>query len=102
VPGQKKHGAPREWDFWQLAQLFADIEYLKRKANWSVRKICEELPKTKGYKQRWGRYKPDRLRRAYSQANALQKKNAVFQLILSGHPTMRKYSSYKRDYPARE
>ena len=83
-PGQKKHGAPQEWDFWQMAQLFADIEYLKRKEHWSVRKVCNELPKTKGYRQRWGRYKPDRLRNAFLQANSLRKRNAEFLLILSG------------------
>ena len=77
LPGQRKHGAPQEWDYWQLAQLFADIEYLKRKEHWSVRKICGELPKAKGYKQRWGR-------KAYSQANALRNKNTEFLLILSG------------------
>jgi hypothetical protein len=83
-PGARKHGAPQEWDFWQMAQLFADIEYLKRKAHWSVRKVCNELPKTKGYKQRWRRYKPDRLRKAYLQAKKLQKDQFEFQLILSG------------------
>jgi hypothetical protein len=82
--GDKKHGAPQEWDFWQMAQLFADVENLKRNKHWSVRKICDELPKTKGYKQRWGRYKSDRLRSAYSQANKLRKENVEFLLILSG------------------
>ena len=72
--GAKKHGAPQEWDFWQMAQLFSDIEYLKRKKNLSVRKVCNELPKTKGYIRRWGRYKSDQLRKAYSDANKLRKK----------------------------
>jgi len=80
----KKHGAPQEWDLWQLAQLFADIEFLKKKEGASIREVCNDLPKRKAYAKRWGRYKPDRLRRAYSQANKLRMESSEFQLILSG------------------
>jgi hypothetical protein len=82
--GDKKHGAPQEWDFTQLAQLFADIEFLKRKERLSIRKICDELPKRTGYKRRWGRYKAGRLRLAYWDANKLRTKNVEFLFILSG------------------
>jgi hypothetical protein len=82
--GERKHGAPKEWDFEQLARLFADIEFLKRKDNSSVRKICEGLPKRKNYAGRWGRYKPPSLRRAYAKAGKLCKESLMFRIFLCG------------------
>ena len=76
-PGAKKHGAPLEWTTQQLCELFSDIEYLKRKTRMSIRKICETLPRTKGYAPRWGCYTGSALRKAYSKA----KKNRQFLLF---------------------
>jgi hypothetical protein len=84
LPGQKKHGAPQEWDLRQQAELFADVEFLKKKDNASVRKVCDDLPKRKAYRTRWGRYKPDLLRRTYSRANRLRMASLEFRLILCG------------------
>ena len=70
-----KHGAPLEWSHQQLAQLFADVEFLKKSTGDSVRHICAELPKRKVYKGRWGRYKEAALRKAYSRAQAFLREN---------------------------
>jgi hypothetical protein len=82
--GEKKHGAPKEWDFEQLACLFADIEFLKRKDGSSVRKICEGLPRRNNYGGRWGRYKSESLRRAYAKARKLYKESPMFKICLCG------------------
>ncbi len=42
---KRARGAPREWNDERRAQLFADVEYLKRKYRLSVRQICEKLPR---------------------------------------------------------
>jgi hypothetical protein len=54
---EKTRGAPLEWDHEQSAQLFADVECLKKDTGKSVDRICEELPTLPGYVRRWGRYR---------------------------------------------
>jgi hypothetical protein len=83
---EKKHGAPLEWDFKQLAQLFADVEFLKRNTGKSITKICQELPTKTGYAKRWGRYrgKPEGLRRMYAKAKKLRGQDFKFALYLCG------------------
>jgi hypothetical protein len=80
----KKHGAPLQWSHEQLAQLFADVEFLKKSTDGSVRYVCAELPKRKVYKGRWGRYKEATLRKAYSRAQALRQNSLEFTLYLCG------------------
>jgi hypothetical protein len=85
--GKKKHGAPLEWNFEQSAQLFADIEFLKKNTGSnSVSKICEKLPTLPEYVKRWGRYrgKPEGLRKAYAKANRLRCDDFKFMLYLCG------------------
>src|ERR1700730_1445179 len=55
--GKRKHGAPLEWDHNQSAQLFADIEFLRKNTGKSIDRICKELPILPGYARRWGRYR---------------------------------------------
>jgi hypothetical protein len=86
-PGKKRFGAPTEWDSEQLAQLFADIEFLKKNSGKSVSEICKLLPTlTKGYTKRWGRYRGKRegLRKAYSKAKQLLDQDFRFRLYLCG------------------
>lgn len=83
-PGQKRRGAPREWNDEQLCQLFADVEFLKKKASMGVRAACEALPRRKGYGKRWGRYRGDALRKAYTNANNLRRRVLLFELELCG------------------
>jgi hypothetical protein len=83
-PGEKKHGAPKEWDFDQLARLFADIEFLKRKDRSSVREICKGRLRQAKYAKRWGLYKSDSLRRAYAKARKLYTEDPMFKLLLCG------------------
>jgi hypothetical protein len=84
--GEKKRGAPLEWDHEQSAQLFADVEFLKKKTGKSVGRISEELPTLPGYARRWGRYrgKPGGLRKAYASARKLRRQNFLFELHLCG------------------
>jgi len=84
-PGQKRHGAPREWNDEQLCQLFADVEFLKKQnAIRSVRAACVALRSRKGYAKRWGRYPSEALRRAYVTANKMRRQRLHFQLQLCG------------------
>jgi hypothetical protein len=55
--GEKKRGAPLEWDHEQSAQLFADIEFLRKNTAKSIDRICKELPILPGYARRWGRHR---------------------------------------------
>jgi hypothetical protein len=84
--GKKKHGAPVEWDHEQSAQLFADVEFLKKNTGKSISKICEELSSLRGYAKRWGRYrgKSGGLRKAYAKAKKLRHENLIFELLLCG------------------
>ena len=84
--GKRKHGAPLEWDHNQSAQLFADIEFLRKNTGKSIDRICKELPILPGYARRWGRYrgKPGGLRKAYASARKLRRQNFLFELHLCG------------------
>jgi hypothetical protein len=82
--GKKGHGAPRKWAPEQLMQLFADVEFLKKKTGQSVPKICKRLPTTKGYEERWGKWSRDALRKAYVMANKLRREHGLFLLELCG------------------
>ena len=81
---ETKHGAPVEWTPGKLAQLFADIEFIKKKDGISVRKVCEVLPKKNGYGPRWGSYNPHNLRNQYSNARKLLNGPIEHRLILCG------------------
>jgi hypothetical protein len=80
---KKRHGAPREWTDDQLAQLFADVEFLKSTTKLSVKAICGRLPSSKNYVERWGRYKPPGLRKQYLKAKSLRC-GLLFQVALCG------------------
>src|SRR5260370_37535968 len=83
--GKKRFGAPVEWDFERLAQLFADIAFLKKDTGKSVSEICKIMPTlTKAYAKRWGshRGKQEGLRKAYANANQLLDQDFMFQLHL--------------------
>jgi hypothetical protein len=84
MPGEKKHGAPREWTFERLAELFADVEFLRKKTGLSVSRICGLLLKRKPYAERWARYGVHVLRKAYSQAKKLRRQNFLFEMELCG------------------
>jgi hypothetical protein len=84
MPGEKKRGAPREWTFKRLAELFADVEFLRRKTRLSVNSICRALPKRKGYESRWGNFGAQALRKAYVEAKKLRRQNFLFELELCG------------------
>src|SRR5258708_22536452 len=81
--GKKKHGAPLEWSDEKYSQLFADIEYLKRATGMSARKICETLPRRRGYAERWGRHRSGTLRKRYTKANR-RRRGVLFQFVLCG------------------
>jgi hypothetical protein len=81
--GKKVRGAPRVWTDQRLAQLFADVEFLKRTQQVSVRVICQKLPRAPGYARRWGDCKPAGLRVAYSKAAKLSR-GLLFQFVLCG------------------
>jgi hypothetical protein len=82
--GKRGHGAPRKWTPEQLMQLFADVEFRKKKTGQSVPKICKRLPTTKGYEERWGKRSPAALRKAYVMANKLRREHGLFLLELCG------------------
>jgi len=82
-PGKKKHGAPLEWSDERLAQLFADVEHMKRKSRMSVRQICQRLSQKREYAERWGKYNAPGLRKAYLDAKK-RSKGLLFQLVLCG------------------
>jgi len=80
---KKKHGAPCQWSDERLAELWADIEFLRKTTKLSVQKICEKLPRSKGYARRWGDCTSGALRKQYSRANGLRLEWR-FKCILSG------------------
>lgn len=86
-PDKKKHGAPCQWTDERLAQLRADVEFLKKTTKLSVQKICEKLPRAKGYARRYGDCKCGALRKQYSRAMAASR-GLQFQLVLSGPAAM--------------
>jgi hypothetical protein len=82
--GGGKHGAPVKWNFERLAQLFADVEFLKKDTGKRVSEIRKVLPTR--YPKRWGRYrgKPEGLRKAYAKAQELRRQDFRFALHLCG------------------
>jgi hypothetical protein len=82
-PGQRRRGGPREWTNQRLAQLFADVEYLKRTTRKSVQEICRTLLRKGPYARRWGIHRPEALRKAYSTANKLRRESLAFAAELS-------------------
>ena len=84
LPGEKKHGVPREWTFRRLTELFADVEFLKKKTGLSVSRICETVLRRKEYAKRWAQFGVDALRKAYSEAKKLRRQNLRFVLVLCG------------------
>jgi hypothetical protein len=87
-PGASKRGAPVEWNFEQLAQVFADVESLKKQTGKKVSEVCKMLTNgtEKRYVKRWGLYrsKPNSLRKAYAKAKKLRLQNFMFELHLCG------------------
>jgi len=81
--GRKKHGAPREWTNELLAQLFADVEFLKKTTKLSVNEICRRLPRATNYAKRWRRYGPAGLRKQYLKAKSCSR-GLLFQFVLCG------------------
>lgn len=84
MPGEKKHGRPLEWTFDRLAELFADVEFLRKKTGLSVSAICGLLMRQKLYAKRWGQCPVEVLRKAYSTANKLRRQNFLFKMELCG------------------
>jgi len=82
-PGSRKPGRPGIAPEF-LMQVYADVEFLKRKLKLGDRRICELLCALKGYKQLYGRYKPSTLRKRYQQAIKLKNTDFKFNLFLSG------------------
>jgi hypothetical protein len=84
MPGENNRGRPREWTFKRLAELFADIEFLrKKKTRLSVSRICGLL-RRKPYAERWAQFGVEALRKAYSEAKKLRRQNFLFQMELCG------------------
>jgi hypothetical protein len=81
--GQKKRGRPSKWTDELLAQLFADVEFLKRKRGLSVSNICRMLPTKSGYERRWKGFKGAALRNAYLEAKK-RRQILSFEFFLCG------------------
>ena len=84
MPREKKPGRPREWTFERFGELFADVEFLKKKTGLSVRRICEIVLRRKEYAKRWAQFGVDALRKAYSEAKKLRQQNFLFEMELCG------------------
>jgi hypothetical protein len=83
-PGSRKAGRPRESNE-VLAQLYADVSFLRRKTKLSDRAITSStLRKTKGYKERYGSFKAGALREKYRQAVKLKDSDWQFRALLFG------------------
>src|SRR5262249_47862978 len=81
--GQKKSGRPHTWSDQRLAQLFADVEFLKRKTGRSARNICGKLPAKSGYEKRWRDYGGDMLRKKHLEAEK-RRSDPNFEMLLCG------------------
>ena len=81
---RRKRGAPREWTNERLAELFADIEYLKRTTGKRVQEICFTRLRANLYAKRWKIHRGEALRKAYSEARRKRRKDLLFALELSG------------------
>jgi hypothetical protein len=85
MPGGNNRGRPREWTFKRLAELFADIEFLKKKkTRLNVSRICGLLLRRKPYAERWAQFGVEALRKAYSEAKKLRRQNFLFEMELCG------------------
>jgi len=83
MPGEKKHGRPHEWSFERLAELFADVEFLRKKTGLSVSAVCGLL-RQKVYAKRWAQCRVEALRKAYAKAKKLRQQNVLFEMELCG------------------
>jgi hypothetical protein len=81
--GSKRHGAPVEWTAQKLAELIADVEFLRKKTGKSVKEICRSLPRQKVYSKRWGLYSGEVLRKAHAKAKKLSR-GLLFQFEFFG------------------
>ena len=82
--GEKKLGAPREWTFERFAELFADVEFLKKKIGRRSGRIWGTLLREKPYAKRWAQFGVAALRKAYSEAKKLRRQNFRFEMVLCG------------------
>jgi len=82
--GETKRGAPREWTFRRSAELFADVEFLKKKTGLSGSRICGLLPRRKRYAERWAQFGVAALRKAFSEAKKLRRQDFRFEMELCG------------------
>lgn|SRR5262249_18390267 len=80
---RKKVGRSRIWSDERLAQLFADVEFQKRKTGKRASRICEKLGTKIEYEKRWQSFKGATLRKAYSDAKN-RRKELTFELLLCG------------------
>jgi hypothetical protein len=89
-PGYPKNGRPRD-SYDRLAQVYADLNFLKRKTGLSIRVICQNIlnplmhKKYKLYEERYHGLNAVSLRKKYQQAAKLEKTDFRFVLFLSGH-----------------
>jgi hypothetical protein len=81
--GEKRRGRPASRSDPHFARLFADVEFLKRNRGWPIGKIFKDLRAKSGYKQRWGRYSAEKLRKDYEGAKK-RRANPRFEFFLCG------------------
>jgi hypothetical protein len=81
--GQKRRGRPLSRSDEHFAQLFADVEYLRRNTGWTIGKIFKNLRSKSGYERRWGRYSSEKLRKDYQEAKK-RRAEPKFEFLLCG------------------
>jgi hypothetical protein len=81
---ETRYSAHNYAPFERLAELFADVEFLKKKTGLSGSRICELLLRRKPYAERWAQFRVEALRKAYSGAKKLRRQKFLFEMELCG------------------
>jgi hypothetical protein len=82
-PDENRHGRPNKWDKQRQLELLGDVEQIRENnKKLSRTQICRSLPHKPGYCERWGKFTPASLCKAYSQARK-QRVWLIFEAGLS-------------------
>jgi hypothetical protein len=84
LPHEKRHGGQSEWPVQRMAQLFADIEFWRKKTKKNIREICNLLVRMPQYAERWADCGPANMCKIYSMTKKRLKKDLLFILEVCG------------------
>ena len=90
VPGfviiieSKSRGTPKKWADYTYAQILADVEVLRQRTSLSASNLARSLCVRKDYNERWGKFSPAALERAYFKSAEMHRTDELFRVKLYG------------------